>query len=122
MPMEAIDGQLLVIVCNLKPVKMRGVTSQAMVLCANTPEAVEFVRPPAGATPGTPVYFEGFEDQAATDQPLNPKKKVFESIQPLLKTDDQRQAAYFGTDGRVRLLRTKEGVCQADTLVGAAIR
>lgn len=42
---------------------------------------VEFVDPPEGSQPGDRVYFEGFEDQTPVDQ-LNPKKKIFETIQP----------------------------------------
>ena len=41
---------------------MRGVESQAMVLCANSAEGlVELVQPPAGSKPGDRVYFEGHQ-------------------------------------------------------------
>ena len=62
--------------CNLKPAAMRGVVSQAMVLCASD-EAhtrVELVKPPSGAVVGERVTFAGFVGQP--DAQLNPKKKV----------------------------------------------
>ena len=39
---------MVVLLCNLKPCKLRGVVSEAMVLCASTPEKVELMIPPAG--------------------------------------------------------------------------
>lgn len=47
---EDILGKYVVLVCNLKPAKMRGVESQAMVLCADDGASkVELVQPPAGS-------------------------------------------------------------------------
>jgi len=34
-PLETMQNKMVVCVCNLKPQKMRGVESQAMVLCAS---------------------------------------------------------------------------------------
>ena len=47
---------MVVVVCNLKPAKMRGIVSEAMVLAASNDDhtAVELLVPPAG----TPVYNE----------------------------------------------------------------
>lgn len=47
-----MQDRLVVCVCNLKPAKLRGVLSEAMVLCASTPEKVELMNPPSGAKPG----------------------------------------------------------------------
>ena len=64
---------------------MRGVKSFAMVLCATHPDGkeagIEIVNPPEGSKPGDRVFFEGFEDKQPLSQ-LNPKKKIFETIQP----------------------------------------
>jgi len=46
--------------CNLKPAKMRGIVSQAMVMCANCPEKVEIIDPPPGSAPGDRIVFEGY--------------------------------------------------------------
>ena len=35
-PIEQLQGRDVVVLCNLKPAKMRGILSQAMVLCAST--------------------------------------------------------------------------------------
>ena len=61
---------------------MRGVKSHAMVLCASndTHDKVEFLIPPPGSVPGDRVFFKGFEGEP--EPILNPKKKVWESVQP----------------------------------------
>lgn len=68
---------------------MRGISSQAMVLVAHShddPGQVEIVRPPTEAQPGDKVCF--FQDQQDIRAPLepvmNPKKKIFETVQPHL--------------------------------------
>lgn len=35
-PIEEMQDRLVVVLCNLKPAKMRGIESQGMVLCAST--------------------------------------------------------------------------------------
>ena len=40
MPPENLQDRNVVLLCNLKPAKMRGVTSEAMVMCASTPDKV----------------------------------------------------------------------------------
>lgn len=37
---EELLNSLVIVLCNLKPAKMRGVESKGMVLCASTPEKV----------------------------------------------------------------------------------
>lgn len=79
-PMESLEGRLGVFLCNLKPVKMRGVESQAMLMCASTEAAVEPLDPPAGSAPGDRVFFEEHA-QLTPDEELKPKKKVWEKLQ-----------------------------------------
>lgn len=93
-PLEEMQNRLVVVMCNLKPAKMRGVTSEAMVMCASTPEKVEVLSPPAGAVPGDLVHCEGYPRQP--DAQLNPKKKIFESCAPDLKTNGELVACYKG--------------------------
>ncbi len=50
-----MQNRLALLLCNLKPVKMRGVESQAMVMCASTPEKVEILDVPPGCQPGDRV-------------------------------------------------------------------
>lgn len=93
-PIEEMQNRLVVVLCNLKPAKMRGVTSEAMVMCASTPEKVEVLSPPAGAVPGDLVHCEGYT--RAPDAVLNPKKKIFETVAPDLRTNEQLVAVYKG--------------------------
>ncbi|XP_004536852.3 aminoacyl tRNA synthase complex-interacting multifunctional protein 1 [Ceratitis capitata] len=93
-PLEEMQNRLVVVLCNLKPAKMRGVTSEAMVMCASTPDKVEILSPPAGALPGDLVHCEGYTRQP--DGQLNPKKKIFETCAPDLKTNDELVACYKG--------------------------
>ena len=60
-PLEEMQNRMVVILCNLKPAKMRGILSEAMVMCASTPEKVEILLPPPGAAPGDLVTVPGFE-------------------------------------------------------------
>lgn len=53
---------------------------------------------------------------------LNPKKKIFETIQPGFITLDTREAAWINpTTNSVHKIRTKDGVCVTPTLVGASL-
>lgn len=55
-----MQNRMAILLCNLKPAKMRGVVSQAMVMCACSPDKVEILDPPAGAAAGDRVVFQGF--------------------------------------------------------------
>ncbi|KAK6037589.1 putative methionine--tRNA ligase, beta subunit, partial [Cooperia oncophora] len=37
-PLDQMQNRLVVVLCNLKPAKMRGIESRAMVMCASSPE------------------------------------------------------------------------------------
>ncbi|CAI4061716.1 Arc1p SKDI_07G1530 [Saccharomyces kudriavzevii IFO 1802] len=84
--LEAMQERYVVVVCNLKPVNMRGIKSTAMVLCGSNEDKVEFVEPPKGSKAGDKVFFEGFGDEAPMKQ-LNPKKKIWEQLQPHFTTN-----------------------------------
>lgn len=55
-----MQNRMVILLCNLKPAKMRGVVSQAMVMCASSPEKVEILAPPHGSVPGDRVTFDAF--------------------------------------------------------------
>ena len=40
-PEEEMQNRKAILMCNLKPSKMRGIMSEAMVMCASTPEKVK---------------------------------------------------------------------------------
>lgn len=85
---------MVVVLCNLKPAKLRGVPSEAMVLCASTPEKVELMQPPSGAQVGDRVTVEGYSGEPAPE--CNPKNNIFGIVQPDLKTDDNLIGTYKG--------------------------
>ncbi|GFO43063.1 tyrosine--tRNA ligase [Plakobranchus ocellatus] len=96
-PMEQLDQSLGVFLCNLKPVKMRGIESQAMLMCASMEgkAQVEPLSVPEGSSPGERVFVEGYE-QGKPDDELKPKKKVWEKLQPDLRVNDQNEATWQG--------------------------
>jgi len=114
---EDINQKTVVILKNLKPIAMRGIKSHAMVLCACNAEhdKVELLVPPEGSKPGDKVYFEGYEGEP--DAQLNPKKKVFESLQVDFTTTDDLVATWKGIP-----FRTDKGVIKSSSLVKAIIR
>ena len=91
-PEAEMQDRLVVVLCNLKPSKMRGIMSEAMVMCASTPDKVEILAPPPGSKPGDLVLVDGFTRKP--DDVLNPKKKIFESCAPDLKVNGEKQATY----------------------------
>ncbi|XP_061573469.1 aminoacyl tRNA synthase complex-interacting multifunctional protein 1a [Cololabis saira] len=115
-PLEQMQNRMAVLLCNLKPAKMRGVVSQAMVMCASSPDKVEILDPPSGAAPGDRVTCQGFPGEP--DKELNPKKKVWEQIQPELRTDDRCVATYKGAAFEV----ADKGVCKAQTMNNSGIK
>ena len=91
-PEEEMQNRRAILLCNLKPSKMRGIMSEAMVMCASTKEKVEILSPPLSANIGDPVLVEGFERKP--DSQLNPKKKIFEAVAPDLKVNQDKAATY----------------------------
>jgi aminoacyl tRNA synthase complex-interacting multifunctional protein 1 len=137
-PLEEMQGRKVVVVCNLKPVKMRGIKSSAMVLAASPKikegevddhkGPVELVNPPADAKAGERVYFEGW--QGEPEKVLNPKKKIWESFQPGFTTTDALEVAFDagvvealeGKTGLGKLVTASGGVCKVASLQGAQVR
>lgn len=126
-PIEQMRDRYLVGICNLKPANMRGVKSFAMVLAATSKDGkeggVELIEPPPNSKPGDRVYFEGPEFENATPLPqLNPKKKIFETIQPGFTTLETREAAWINPATKsIHKIRTANGVCVAPNFVGASL-
>ncbi|KAK5162672.1 hypothetical protein LTR04_003123 [Oleoguttula sp. CCFEE 6159] len=138
-PLADMQGRRVVVVCNLKPVTMRGIKSAAMVLAASPrlehgdddahKGPVELVNPPPGAQAGERVFFEGWEGEP--EATLNPKKKVWETLQPGFTTTEALEVAFeagaveaLKAEGKTGAgkLRTKGGVCTVSTLKGATVR
>ena len=63
-----MKGRMVVVLCNLKPAKLKGVESKGMVLCASIEKedgtkSVEPLIAPEGAVPGDRIHVEGYEDE-----------------------------------------------------------
>jgi aminoacyl tRNA synthase complex-interacting multifunctional protein 1 len=126
-PEAGLLDHLVVLLCNLKPAKMRGIESQAMVLGSETAGAdgalqVELLIPPAGSVPGDVVTVEGF---AGTPDPvLAPKKKVWETLQPLFAVTADKQVAFApqGLGGARHVLRSAKGLVTTATATQGKIK
>ncbi|XP_075907640.1 tyrosine--tRNA ligase, cytoplasmic [Nelusetta ayraudi] len=115
---EELQDRMVLLLCNLKPQKMRGIESQAMLLCASIegePRRVEPLDPPEGSSPGEQVFVEGYE-MGKPDDKLNPKKKVWEKLQVDLKISDECVAHW-----KDQHLMTKLGQITCKTLRGGNI-
>merc|ERR1719329_173878 len=96
-PLEEMQGKRVVVLCNLKPAKMRGVESAGMVLAAGT-DVVELLEPPADAANGERLKVEGGEEPTPAEK---------------LVTDDSLRGTYDGVP-----LVTSAGPCTVSTLKG----
>ncbi|PWA40939.1 methionine--tRNA ligase [Artemisia annua] len=114
-PLEEMQNRKVCVLCNLKPATMRGIKSHAMVLCASTSDKVELVEPPAAAAIGERVTFCGFNGEP--DDVLNPKKKVWETLQVDLHTDKDLVACYKDLP-----FTTSAGVCKVISISDGTIR
>ncbi|KAI4369247.1 hypothetical protein MLD38_017711 [Melastoma candidum] len=116
-PLEEMQNRKVCVLCNLKPANTRGIKSQAMVLAASNSDntKVELVDPPVGAKIGERVTFPGFDGQP--DDVLNPKKKIWETLQPDLHSGSDL-VAYF----KDIPLTTSAGVCKVSSIQNGSIR
>ncbi|CAI4210778.1 unnamed protein product [Parascedosporium putredinis] len=115
-PLEDMQQRKVVVVCNLKPVKMRGIKSVRLSWST-----------PADAKAGERVFFEGW--QGEPEGVLNPKKKVWETFQPGFTTTDGLEVAFnastveaLGKKDVGKLVTVGGGVCTVPTLKDAQVR
>ncbi len=123
-PLDSMAGRKVVVICNLKPSKMRGVVSEGMILAASAQapdgenEVVELVAPPADAAPGTLVQVEGYgAPQPDTMLKSKSQQEVWKRVVTDLKSDAGLCATY-----KDKALSTPSGPCTVPSLKGAAIR
>ncbi|EOD23557.1 hypothetical protein EMIHUDRAFT_352479 [Emiliania huxleyi CCMP1516] len=108
LPIDAVRGARVVVLCNLGSKKLGGVESQGMVLCAKGEGGLCFVTPPDGSAPGARVSFEGFAGEPEQNPKKLAKKKAWETCMPDLATDAEGVACYKGV-----AFATAEGKCTA---------
>lgn len=130
-PIADLVGKKVIVVCNLKPSKMRGVMSEGMLLAASTTtddvEVVELLQAPEGAVVGELLSIEGLPI-STPDIQLKSKSALdaWKRVSSLLSTDSDRVGTYMGqSEGGSsvpRKLMTSAGPCTVQSLKGAAIR
>ncbi|XP_018647733.1 putative methionyl-tRNA synthetase [Schistosoma mansoni] len=95
LPIESLQNRVGIFLCNLKPAKMRGVESEAMLMCASSPDTCG-VEPLIVEGPdiqlGDSVVVPGTRHDP--DDQLNPKKKIFEQVKPDLRVNENGIAMY----------------------------
>lgn len=114
-PLEKMVGRSVVVLCNLKPRAMRGITSQGMLLCASNEDHTEVdpLAAPGSAPLGELVTFEGHK--AAPIDAGNRATKAFDRISQDLKTNEDGVAMYQDV-----LFSTSAGPCVSpEKLVGS---
>uniref|UniRef100_A0A0A8YEW1 tRNA-binding domain-containing protein n=1 Tax=Arundo donax TaxID=35708 RepID=A0A0A8YEW1_ARUDO len=101
---------------------MRGIKSNGMLMAASdaSHENVKLLTPPEGSVPGERVWF-GLEDEKdRQSEPASPnqvqKKKIWESVQPHLRTTDNC-IAVLGEHP----MRTSAGAVFCKSLQGARV-
>jgi tRNA-binding EMAP/Myf-like protein len=120
-------GRKVVVVCNLKPSKMRGVTSEGMLLAAaasvdtssSGEERVELLSTPVDAPVGELIRVRGF-GAPMPDAVLKSKTALdmWKRVCSDLVTNSNWEASYRAADN---VLLTSAGPCTVDTLGHAKI-
>lgn len=121
-PLHLLQDKKVVVLANLKPRNMRGVKSCGMLMAASdaSHENVELLVPPEDSLPGERIWF-GSENEkenqpaAATPNQIQ-KKKIWELVQPHLKTDASC-TAMLG----LHVMRTSAGAVVSTSLKNANI-
>lgn len=115
--LEEMQDRKVLVVCNLKSVKMVGFESQGMVLAAKSADGtkVELISTPEDAKVGERVFIAGLagEPYSATQ---TKKKKTWDVVAKSLKTGTGGVATWDG-----KTIETTAGPCSAPTLVWAPI-
>ncbi|KAK2863397.1 hypothetical protein Q5P01_002930 [Channa striata] len=115
--LQELQGSLAVLLINVKTCKLKGVVSQARLLCcANSDDSVEVLAPPTGAAPGDRVTFLNYPGDP--DRELQAKQRVWETLQPDMQVDCKGVANYKGCGFEVK----GKGLCRAPTLTNCIIR
>ncbi|VAI13597.1 unnamed protein product [Triticum turgidum subsp. durum] len=116
-PLEEMQNRKVCVLCNLKPVAMRGIKSHAMVLAASSEDhsKVELVEPPESAAVGEKVTFAGFSGEPEAS--LNAKSKTWEKLSADLHSNGELVACYKDVP-----FTTSAGVCKVKTIANGDIR
>lgn len=92
---EQLIGKNVIILCNLKPSKLRGHLSEGMIMCAKSGDTMELLEAPANAQPGDLVYCESY-DRTPVEGGRD-KKRLYDPLAPDMNTNEQLVACYKGS-------------------------
>ncbi len=116
-PMESKVGSLCLLVCNLEPSNMRGVTSEAMILAAtNDKEQTELVIVPEGAQVGERIAVDNLPGAALPK--VNSKRLA--KVLPHFKTNEKGEVCYQSAENVFRVPSNKL-VCSS-TFANAVVK
>ena len=102
---DEIKGKNIVIVANLKPAKIRGITSKGMLLAAEDGKVVSLLNP-GDATPGSEIKIKGIKKDPASVLEFDDFKKV------TMTTDENQKVIYNG-----KVLQGEKGEVVSDKTV-----
>lgn len=125
-PEDQLVGQKVVTVTNLKPAKMRGIESTAMLLAASDQsgeqEIVELLQVPDGVPNGELISFEG-KAKSEPDAMLKSKGalKAWERVRDCLKANGEGQPCYEN-EGSAHVMMTSTGPVSVKSLRGVSIQ
>lgn len=92
---DELIGRNVVVLCNLKPSKLRGYLSEGMIMCAKSADKMEVLEPPTNAKPGDLVYCESYD--RTPPEVGRDKKRLYDPLAPDMATNDQLIACYKGS-------------------------
>ncbi|OZJ03004.1 hypothetical protein BZG36_04678 [Bifiguratus adelaidae] len=134
-----LSQQKVIVLMNLKPSKLRGVTSEGMLLCAsskrsnakastNAPDSettvstvsVELLQPPSDAQPGDRITYAERPPNLADTPPPTIKIKTFQEAAKLfsISTDGSHRALFNGKPWRVA---GRDGDISCQSIAGGTI-
>ncbi|KAM3590654.1 uncharacterized protein V6R79_013874 [Siganus canaliculatus] len=115
--LDELQGRLVVLLCNVKAAKMKGVVSQArLLLCSASDDVTEPLAPPTGSAPGDRITFLNYPGEP--DRQLQSKQRIWDLLQPHLQVDCRGVANYKGCRFEVK----GKGLCRAPSLTSCTLR
>jgi len=109
---EDLSGRLVCTVMNLKPSKLVGVLSSAMILAGSEGDKVRVVEPPAGSSIGDRLFLEG--EQVSTDTPKTLNSKFWKAVVPEFKVQDGKATI------KGKVVVTSKGACSVPDLANGS--
>ncbi|KAI0980013.1 hypothetical protein GJ496_009850 [Pomphorhynchus laevis] len=90
---ETLVDRKVLLLCNLKPVKMRGILSEAMVMCAVSGDKIEVLSTPENAIVGERVICPKY-NSGCPDNKIDGKGKTYQAIQADLTVNKDGNVCY----------------------------